>query len=44
MKKIKTPLKDRNVYAIAAWERSGAGKHKSKKEYDRKRDKSVKED
>ena len=35
-KKKKTMPKERNWIAVAAFQRSGAGKHKSKKDYSRK--------
>lgn len=40
-KKKKKLHKDRNCAAVAAWSRNGAGTHKVKKRYNRKRNKKV---
>lgn len=42
--KKKKKIKTRNFAAISAWQRSGAGVHKDKKSYNRKRDKKVKDE
>ena len=42
MKKIKKKIpKQRGIEALEAWNRSGAGKHKDKTDYNRKKEKEV---